>query len=163
MAASPTPRASPGERLLAQWRRLRALPGGRRIFSALLGRTVPYTGTIHPYVEALEPGYARVRMRDRRAVRNHLDSVHAVALMNLAEVASGLALTVALPAEMRSILTALSIEYLKKARGTLTAECRCPVPAPVAERREYTIEAVITDAEGDAVARAEARWLVGPR
>ncbi|MBA4159266.1 MAG: DUF4442 domain-containing protein [Gemmatimonadetes bacterium] len=145
-----------------QWRRLQTLPGGKWLFSKLLGRMAPYTGTINARIEVLEPCHARVRMEDRRAVRNHLDSVHAIALMNLAEVTSGLALIVALPDDARSILTGLSIEYLKKARGTLTAECRCAAPE-TGERREHTIQAVIRDGAGDVVARAAARWMVGPR
>lgn len=158
--AAPRPPA-PGPRLLRLWQRLAGRPGGAWLFSRLLGRMVPYTGTIAPRVEALAPGYARVRMRDRRRVRNHLHSIHAVALLNLAEVTSGLALTAGLPADARAILTALSIEYLKKARGPLHAECRCVVPE-TNERREHTVEAVIRDAEGEVVARAAARWLVGP-
>jgi acyl-coenzyme A thioesterase PaaI-like protein len=158
MAAEP---ASLGRALLGRWRQLRRLPAGARLFSALLGRMVPYTGTISPRVEVLEPGRARVEMRDRRRVRNHLRSVHAVALMNLAEVTSGLALITRLPDDARSILKGLSIEYLKKARGTLVGESNVP-PIESSERREYEVEAVIRDAGGEEVARARALWLVGP-
>lgn len=133
------------------------LPGGPWLFGRLLGWLVPYTGSIRPHVVALEPGYACVEMADRRRVRNHLASIHAVALMNLAEVTSGLALLVGLPADTRGIPIGLSISYLKKARGRLTAECRCTI-APVTADREQEIEAVIRDASGDAVARATARW-----
>jgi acyl-coenzyme A thioesterase PaaI-like protein len=143
------------------WDRLAGLPGGRRLFSLLLGRLAPYTGSIAPRVRELRTGYARVEMRDRRAVRNHLNSVHAIALMNLAEVSSGLALTYGLPAGARAILTGLSIEYLKKARGTLVAEAELEVPA-TSERREYEFPSTIRDAGGEVVARAQARWLVGP-
>lgn len=122
----------------------------------------PYTGTIRPRVEELREGYARVSMRDRRGVRNHLSSVHAIAMMNLAEVSSGLALLYALPDDARAILTGLSIEYQKKGRGTLTAEALVQVPASN-ERREYEFDSVIRDAAGDTVATATARWLVGPR
>ncbi|CAN5713333.1 MAG: DUF4442 domain-containing protein [Gemmatimonadetes bacterium] len=149
-------------RIATMWDRLRPLPGGRKIFSRLLGRMAPYTGSVSPYVEELKPGYARVSMADRWKVRNHLKSVHAIALMNLAEVSSGLALLYALPADGRAILTGLSIEYSKKARGRLTAEAELEVPGTT-ERREYEFQSVIRDAEGDIVATANARWLVGPR
>jgi uncharacterized protein (TIGR00369 family) len=158
---SSPPLPSPGERLRSWWTRLAPLPGGRRLFSWLLGRMVPYTGTVRPRVLELRPGYARIAMADRRRVRNHLNSVHAVALANLAEVTSGLAMTLALPRGTRAIPTALSITYLKKARGLLTAEARCEPPAASGER-DYDLESVITDAAGDVVARAAVRWRVGP-
>lgn len=142
------------------WQRLHHLPRGKWLFSVALGRMAPYTGTISPRVEELREGYARVTMRDRRAVRNHLNSVHAIALMNLAEVTSGLALTYALPPDARAILTGLSIDFLKKARGTLVAEATLDPPS-TSERQEYEFESRIRDAAGDEVAVARARWLVG--
>jgi acyl-coenzyme A thioesterase PaaI-like protein len=156
----PTSR-SPGAKLRAQWERLRPLPFGRALFSRLLGITIPYTGSIHPYVVELRPGYAKVRMRDRRAVRNHLRSVHAIALMNLGEATTGLAMTLAMPDDARGIVTGLSMEYLKKARGRLTAECTAPAfDARVSA--QHVFQADIRDESGDVVARATAHWLVGP-
>ncbi len=143
------------------WSVLRHAPGGGALMGLILGNMAPYTGTIRPEILALEEGYARVRMRDRRAVRNHLRSVHAIALMNLGEVATGVAMMFSLPAGMRGIVTHLEMDYLKKARGTLTAECRCPT-VPAGERREYDVTAELLDESGTVVARALARWLVGP-
>jgi acyl-coenzyme A thioesterase PaaI-like protein len=144
------------------WDRTHRLPLGRTLFSVLLGRMAPYTGSIRPRVLDLHEGYAQVAMADRRRVRNHLRSIHAIALMNLAEATSGLALHYALPGHARAILTGLSIEYQKKARGTLTAEARAPVPEG-REREELELETLVRDGSGDIVARAIARWLVGPR
>ena len=121
-----------------------------------------YTGTIRPRVQELRPGYARIRMQDRAALRNHLQSVHAIALMNLAEVTSGLAMMAGMPDDARAIITNLAIEYKKKARGTLEAECTT-APPQSNEKREYLLEAIVRDTAGEEVARATARWLVGPR
>lgn len=152
---------SPGQSLRT-WRiRLFRVPGGRRLFSRLLTRMVPYTGTIKPLVLELEPGFARVAMRDRRAVRNHLRSIHAIALANLAEVTSGLAMIVALPETVRGIPISLEITYLKKARGTLTAECTCTVP-PVYTPLELELTPVIRDRDNAIVAHATIRWRLAP-
>jgi len=154
-------RQSIGPGLRAQWRRLAALPGGKRLFSLVLGRYVPYTGSIGAVIQVLQPGMCAASLRDRRRVRNHLGSVHAMALANLGEMVTGLALMNSLPDRARGILTGFDIDYLKKARGRLTAECRCEIPADNSER-EYQLTGEIRDAAGDIVSLAKARWLVGP-
>lgn len=153
--------ASPGARIGSLWRRLRPLPGGRHLFSWLLRWMVPYSGTVYPLVLELEPGLARARIADRRRVRNHLNSVHAIALANVAELVSGLAMTVGLPDGVRGIVTGLSIRYLKKARGPLVAEARFTVPR-VSTEAEHDFESVVTDPAGDVVARATVTWRLGP-
>ncbi len=122
---------SPTDRLESAWRRLSRIPGGRRIFDRILGWMVPYSGSIRPRVLELEPGRATVTIRERRRLRNHLRSVHAIALANLAELSSGLAMTLALPPDTRGIPTRIEIDYLKKARGTITALGTASPPARV--------------------------------
>jgi acyl-coenzyme A thioesterase PaaI-like protein len=122
---------------------------------------VPYTGTIRPQFLEIRPGFARVAMHDRRAVRNHLDSVHAIALTNLAEVTSGVAMVVALPDDVRGIPIRISIEFVKKARGELTASCHCDVPK-VYTPIEFDLHPEIRDSDGDVVARATVRWRLAP-
>jgi uncharacterized protein (TIGR00369 family) len=151
---------APGRLLRDAWRRLAPLPGGRFLFSLVLGRMVPYTGALGARVQELEPGYARVTLRDRRGVRNHLGSVHAIALANLAEVTSGLAMLTSLPENARGIVVHIGVTYLKKARGTLTAECRCAAPSGVEET--VTVTADVMNAAGDVVARADVQWLIRP-
>jgi acyl-coenzyme A thioesterase PaaI-like protein len=158
----PTKHESPGAALLAAWRRLAPLPGGPRLFSWYVGRMAPYSGSMGARVQALEPGYAVIALRDRRRVRNHLASIHAIALANLGELTTGLAMTSALPPTVRGIPIRLEIDYVKKARGVLTAESRCAVP-PVTGEVEHQAEADIRDPTGDVVARVRVRWRLGPR
>ena len=150
-----------GPGLRRYWGLFSRVPGGRPVLSRLLGIYVPYSGSIGASVQILEPGRCVATLRERRAVRNHLHSVHAMALANLGELVTGLALMNSLPDNTRGILTAFSVDYLKKARGRLTAECRCSVPADNSEQT-VTLGGEITDRAGDTVARVEAAWLIGP-
>jgi acyl-coenzyme A thioesterase PaaI-like protein len=152
---------APGARLLSLWRRLSGIPGGRWLFSMILRRMVPYTGALGARVESLEPGRVVVSLRDRRGVRNHLRSIHAVALANLAEFVSGSAMLTALPAGTRGIVTRLEIDYLKKARGTITARAEVTLPV-VDQPMELYPEAELFDASGALVARARVTWKVQP-
>ncbi|MCU0700832.1 MAG: DUF4442 domain-containing protein [Myxococcaceae bacterium] len=146
--------------LVPLWNVLKHLPGGGRLLGRLAGQMAPYTGTIRPEVLSLEPGAVRVRMRDRRRVRNHLNSVHAIALMNLGEVATGMAVISALPPGARGIISHLAMDYLKKARGPITASCTCP-PITSTEKQDLEVHAELSNEAGEVVARAHARWRVG--
>ena len=147
--------------LRAWWSRFRGLPGGPWLFSRLFGLAIPYSGSVRPLIRVLQPGRAVISMRDRRAVRNHLSSIHAIALTNLAEMTTGLALGFGLPDGMRTILVRVESEFLKKARGTITAVCDAPVFTEIVEK-EVLVESVLADASGAVVAKARAVWLAGP-
>jgi len=153
--------SSPGAKILNAWTKLHRLPGGSWLFSRIFTWNVPYTGSIRANVIELRPGFSRVMLRDRKRVRNHLNSIHAVALVNLGEMTSGLALLTGLPARVRGIVTNLSTQYHKKARGTLIAECICDIPE-ISDDIEYKVVANIMDQEGDMVATTTACWRLGP-
>jgi acyl-coenzyme A thioesterase PaaI-like protein len=113
-------------------------------------------------VVELAPGHSKVVLRDRAAVRNHLRSVHAIALANLAELTGNVALAYSLPDDARFIVAGLNIDYIKKAHGKITGRCSLE-PITSSERREYDVTVEMHDARGELVARANLRTLVGPR
>ncbi|HCK34823.1 MAG TPA: DUF4442 domain-containing protein [Gemmatimonadetes bacterium] len=152
---------SPGAQLRILWVRLSRFPGGRWIFNKILGWKIPYTGKLGATILTLEPGHVKVRLRERRAVRNHLQSIHAIALANLGELTTGLALVGAMPESIRGILVGLDVSYMKKARGTIESEAICEIPK-VYEPMDYWVDAKIRDSSGDMVAEVRAHWRLGP-
>ena len=151
---------SVGQQLLGALNKLSVIPGGRFLFSRLIGFKIPYSATIGARIVVLEPGYAKLALKDKKKIRNHLNSIHAVALTNFGELTSGLALNTTLPANIRGIVIQITTDYVKKARGTLVAECRCKPPA-VTNDMDYTVEAVIKDQQQDIVANVKVIWRLG--
>ncbi len=152
---------TPGTRLLALWRRLKRWPAGEWIFARIFSYTVPYSGSVKPRVRVLEPGHAEVEIPDIRANRQHLGSVHAIALMNVAEMTSGLAMMAGLPGNIRGIVTTLQMTYHKKARGTIRAVSRVTVPTVTADQ-DFEVLAECFDPSGTLVATGRVTWRLGP-
>jgi len=150
-----------GPTLRKYWSFLSGKPLGKWFFSRAVGFIAPYSGSISALVVHLEPGSGEVRLNEHRKVRNHLNSVHAIALVNLAEMVTGLTLMNSLPDKARGILKGIQIQYVKKARGVLTARCVCDIPLSN-EEKELEITGEIKNEQGDVVAIAVATWLIGP-
>ena len=148
-----------GATIASMWHQLEGVPGGKRLFSYLLGRTARYTGTIGATIDHLETGKAVCTMRDRPAVRNHLKSVHAIALMNLGELATGAAVMYQVDGRGRGILKHIGMDYLKKARGTITGTCEVIVPEEPG-KHDLDVEGVLTNNDGEIVAKVRATWRI---
>lgn len=148
--------------LYKAWKLLSTLPGGKRLFSLAIGFYVPYTGSISPRVQDVTPGFARVAMNDQRKVRNHLNSLHAVALANLIELTGNLALYSGMPPNGRFIVKEMNVSYEKKARGRVIAESDTP-KLDTTEEAEYEIDVTVRDSDGDVTTRGTLLTLVGPR
>lgn len=148
-------------RILNLYERLADKPGGRWLFSRLVCFKAPYFASIAPRIVSLEPQRGVASLRHRRRVTNHIGTVHAIALCNLAEFVGGLTCDVSLPRGMRWIPKGMQVEYLKKAMGTMTATA---TPAFIADVREngydLPFNVSITDDSGAEVFRARiAMWI----
>ena len=111
-------------RALTLFARLGGSAPGRWVFSRIVCARAPYFASIAPRVEALVPGRCVVRLRDRRRVRNHLGTVHAIALCNAAELAAGLATDAAVDPK------SMQVDSRAAARGTLLAVAQAPAIVP---------------------------------
>lgn len=150
--------------VLPLYRRVSAWPLGLWLFSRLVCFKAPYFASIRPLITLLEPNRAEATIAHRRSVTNHLGSVHAIALCNLAEFVGGLMTDASIPSSMRWIPRGMTVEYLKKAVGRQHAVATPAFePHHAADGYALPVDVVVTDAQGDAVFRASISMWVSPR
>ena len=153
---------SSGQKLLKTWSKLKQKPMGKWLFKQIIANNIPYTGSIKADVLELEPGTCKVLMKFRKSNTNHLNSVHALALSNLGELTSGLAMMTGLPASIRGIVTNINTDYLKKARGHLLAKAQVDIPNVTKPKTEHHVQAKIYDQDKDLVSTVTIKWLLSP-
>jgi acyl-coenzyme A thioesterase PaaI-like protein len=150
--------------LLSLYQRITRWPAGHWLFSRAVCFRAPYFSTISPCFVALESGRCEVRIRDRRRVHNHIGTVHAIALCNLAELSAGVMTEVTISADMRWIPKGMSVEYLAKAVGTMQAVAVPDMPAvPSMEGYEWPVTVTVSDPAGKNVFRARITMWLSPR
>lgn len=144
-------------------RRLQRIPGHHLWLHAGIALAAPYSATIRPRILHAAPGHLEIGMRKRRAVTNHLGTVHAAALANLMELCGSLAVQLAIPATARWIPAGLDIRYLRKARTDLTAVCHFTPPSDWQRKQDWPVTITVHDAQGEAVADAVLHMRIGPK
>ena len=148
---------------LNSWQRLSGYPGGKWLFSRIVCVKAPYFSSIRPTFAELRPGYSAVQMKKRRKVQNHIGTVHAIAMCNLAEIAAGTMTEVTVPASHRWIPKGMTVEYLAKAESDLLAIATIdPIPK-FGEAKEVPVMVSVTDAAEQLVLRAQIGMWVTPR
>ena len=147
---------------LRAWIRAQRSSFGRWLFARTISKRAPYFGTIKPRFVELQPKLCRVSMRKRRAVENHIGTVHALAMGNLCELAAGMCTEVTIPVGMRWIPRGMTIEYLAKAETDVTATARLD-KTEWAEAENVAVPVTVTDTQGKEVVRAVISMYVSPR
>ncbi|MGN6252244.1 MAG: hotdog fold domain-containing protein [Marmoricola sp.] len=93
---------------------------GARLFDVAFAQMAPYFWTIRPRFTVVEPHHAELVIRKRRAVHNHLGTVHAIALCNGLEAAMGLLAEATVPDDRRWIPKGMEVAYTAKATSDIT-------------------------------------------
>ena len=149
--------------LLAKYQQLTRLPFGHWLFSRAICFKAPYFGSIGPRFTVLENGRCEATLKDRRKVHNHIGTVHAIALCNMAELAGGLATDATIPDGMRWIPKGMTVRYLKKAKGTMVATARVPAIEVAASGSEVHAIIEVRDTAGEVVFDADITMWIAPR
>ncbi len=107
--------------ILQMYQKVESLPLGKKFFSLMFARKAPYFGTIKPEVVELRPNFCEVRFPKRRAVENHIGTVHVIAICNGLEMAMGAVAEATVPSHRRWIPKGMDVQYTAKA----TSDIRC--------------------------------------
>lgn len=108
-------------RLTDLYGRAHAVPiVGDRLFSIAFAQVAPYFATVSPLFTVIEPNHAEVRIKKRRRVKNHIGTVHAIALCNGLEAAMGALAEASIPATKRWIPKGMEVAYTAKADSDIT-------------------------------------------
>ena len=148
--------------VLNLYQRFSSFPGGRRLFTRIVCFRAPYFGSIRPRFVELRPGMARVSMKKRRSVQNHIGGVHALAMGNLCELAAGVMTEVSLPRNMRWIPRGMTIQYLGQARSDVSAEARLEL-REYNQKEDVVVDVEVKDRDGTPVVRAQITMYISPR
>jgi acyl-coenzyme A thioesterase PaaI-like protein len=147
---------------LRAWIRVHKSTFGRWMFARTVSKRAPYFGTIKPRFLDLQPRLCRVWMKKRRAVENHIGTVHALAMGNLCELAAGMCTEVTVPTNMRWIPRGMTIEYLGKAETDVTASARLE-KSEWAQAENVAVPVSVHDTNGKEVVRAVISMYVSPK
>ena len=140
---------------LKLWNRFKNKPAGKWTFSKLLCLKAPYFSSISPVFERLETNHAEIKIKKHRAVLNHIGTVHAIAMCNMAELAGGTMTDVTVPSTHRWIPKGMTVEYLKKAETDLIA-----IATPVESNfqwnqgSDYLVNVEVKDTQNNLVFKA---------
>ncbi|TCJ00241.1 hotdog fold domain-containing protein [Aeromicrobium sp. IC_218] len=144
------------------YRRITALPQGDWIFSKLFGRKAPYFRTIKMRVRSVEPHHAELLLPKRKAVHNHIGTVHAIAVCNGLEAAMGLLAEATVPDGHRWLPKGMDVKYLAKSTSDLV--CTATTTAEDwAQAPDVPVTVRATRADGTVVVEGTIHLWVTPK
>ena len=147
---------------LKLWQKITAKPGGKWLFSQVIARKAPYFKTINPSIDIIEPCHSVVTLEHKKKVQNHIGTVHAIALCNLAEIAMGMVAEATVPGHMRWLPKEMTVKYLKKASGKMTATATAKEPKWEG-KFDWPVDVSVTDPDGLEVFSAVITCYISPK
>lgn len=135
-----------------------------------LSSVVPFAKHTGVVIEDVSAEGATCTLEQRTEVENHIQTMHAGAMFVLGEQASGAAYAGAFVERMmsvRPVAAKADIQYLKIARGKLTARARLRDDAAALKQKldaegrvQFPVDVTITDENGVEVAAMSVDWHV---
>ncbi|MGC0117563.1 hotdog fold domain-containing protein [Pseudoalteromonas piscicida] len=150
--------------LLKIYKRMSWLPFGKWMFSKAVCRKAPYFGTIKPKITQLKPGVCKATIRNRKAIHNHIGTVHAIAQCNLAELCAGVMTDATIDHKThRWIPKGMSVQYLAKAETDLHAVAQIEYPRAWQDKEELVVPVEVFNTAGEKVFHADINMYISAK
>jgi acyl-coenzyme A thioesterase PaaI-like protein len=150
--------------LLRLYRKFTRWPAGHWLFSRAVCFKAPYFGSVSPRFTVLENGRCEATIPHKRRMQNHIGTVHAIALCNLAELVAGVMTDASLPKGMRWIPKGMTVQYLKRAVGTQRGVATPMVPLVTADTGyDFPVNVDVFDPAGEKVFNAVITMWLSPK
>lgn len=143
------------------YRRFVTRPGGRTLFSIAYWLKAPYFATVRPHVRHMRPHYAELSISLRHTTKNHIGTLHAIAICNGLEAAMGLLAEATTPKDKRWIPKGMEVRYLAKA--TTDVLCIAETDAADWEQSDVPVRVTAIRRDGTVVVEGTITIYVTPR
>lgn len=148
--------------LLKLWNTFNRSQFGRWLVSFIVCYKAPYFASIKPKFIKITPGEVIIFVKKRRSVLNHINTVHAIAMCNAAELAGGTCLDVSLRGDFRWIPVGMEVKYLKMAKTDLTAMCKI-TDFNWQEAQDVIMPVSVYDTNNEEVFHADITMRISPK
>lgn len=134
------------------WQKLSDRPLGKWAFGIGYGFKVPYFRTVRPRFTDVRPGLCRVVVPKRRAVLNHIGTVHAIAVCNGLEAAMGAMAEATVPDHKRWLPKGMDVRYTAKSTSDITCTAETDPARWLADDPDLPVKVTATREDGTVVA-----------
>ncbi|TAF67863.1 MAG: DUF4442 domain-containing protein [Cytophagales bacterium] len=148
---------------------LEALPTEQRskMLNAFLSNQVKFLATTDTLIEKMSPNETIVTIANQTKVQNHIGTVHAAAMILVAETATGMVVGMNMPDDKVQVAKSVNTKFIKIAKGglkaiaTLTDEQRRLIQTT--EKGEVQVAVKVTDETGNEPIISEITWAWFPK
>lgn len=148
---------------------LEQMPAAQKedMLNGFVHNTVKFLKTTNTRIKEMSTHQATVFLKNEPAIQNHIGTIHAAAMVLLAETATGMVLSMNVPDDKIQVTKSMQIDYKKMTKSDLTAIAKLSDEQiqmiSTQEKGEVDIEVKIMDEEGNEPLTVKIVWAWIPK
>jgi len=144
--------------------KLNSVPAFARLWmrDKAIGRAVPLVGTAGLKFSKMTCEEVVISVDNRKKVQNHIQQVHAAAMILLAETASGMVVGMNVPDDKLPLIKTIHTKFIKRTEGDIEAKATL-TPEQIklirtTDKGDTPVTTIVRDATGEEVIIVEMIW-----